>query len=80
MYCRDTTDAATEQIAGLSRLKSYLASYTRITDRSLEILAGMPSLERVSFYGCPGVTNSGGRAGAAAAPARGRHLGPEHHA
>ena len=59
MYCRETTDAATEQIAGLSRLTSYHASYTRITDRSMEILAGMPSLERVSFYGCPGVTNLG---------------------
>ena len=59
MYCRDTTDAATEHIAGLSRLKSYHASYTAITDRSMEVLAGMPSLERVSFYGCPGVTNTG---------------------
>ena len=59
MYCRDTTDVATEHIAGLSRLKKYFASYTRITDRSMEILSRMPSLERISFYGCPGVTNAG---------------------
>ena len=30
MYCRDTTDAATEQIAGL-RLRSYYAGLTQIT-------------------------------------------------
>lgn len=59
MYCRDTTDAATEHIAGLPRLKKYFASYTKITDRSMEILGGMTSLESISFYGCPGVTNAG---------------------
>ena len=35
MYCRDTTDAATEHIAGLSKLKTYYAGQTKITDRSL---------------------------------------------
>src|SRR5205085_12561335 len=59
MYCRETTDTATEHIAGLPNLKSYFASYTKITDLSMEILARMPSLERISFYGCPGVTNAG---------------------
>lgn len=59
MYCRDTGDTATEHIASLSKLKSYFASYTKITDRSMQILSGMPSLERISFYGCPGVTNAG---------------------
>ena len=44
MYCRDTTDAATRHIAGWSKLKSYFASYNKITDRTLEILGGMPSL------------------------------------
>ena len=63
MYCRDTTDAATEHIAGLTRLKKYFASYTRITDRSLELLSGMPSLERVSFYGCPASPTWRGDAG-----------------
>ncbi len=59
MYCRDTTDVATTHIAGLSRLKKYFASYTRITDRSLELLGGMPSLEHIEFYGIPKVTNAG---------------------
>jgi hypothetical protein len=31
----------------------------RANDEAAEILAGMPSLERVSFYGCPGVTDAG---------------------
>ena len=59
MYCRETTDVATEHIAGLPRLKKYFASYTKITDRSMEILSRMQSLERISFYGCAGVTNAG---------------------
>ena len=53
MYCRDTGDAATEHIAGLSRLKHYYAGQTLITDRSLEILGGMPSLERSSCRRAP---------------------------
>jgi hypothetical protein len=59
MYCRDTGDAATEQIAGLSRLKHYYAGQTRITDRSLEILGGMPSLEEVELSACAGISNAG---------------------
>ena len=59
MYCRSTTDAATEHIAGLSRLTRYYAGRTKITDRSLEILAGMPSLERLEFWSCAGITNAG---------------------
>jgi RNA polymerase sigma factor (sigma-70 family) len=59
MYCRDTGDTATEHIAGLSKLKSYFASYTKITDRSMHILGRMPSLERITFYGCPDVTDAG---------------------
>jgi hypothetical protein len=59
MYCRDTGDAATEQIAGLSRLKTYYAGATRITDRSLDILGRMQSLESIEFYECPGITNAG---------------------
>jgi len=58
MYCRDTTDAATEHIAGL-RLRYYYAGLTQITDRSLEILGRMPSLEQVELYECHGVTNAG---------------------
>ena len=58
MYCRDTTDAATEHIAGL-RLTYYYAGLTLITDRSLEILGRMPSLEQVELYECNGVTDAG---------------------
>jgi len=58
MYCRDTTDAATSYIADL-RLKYYYAGLTRITDRSLEILGGMPTLEQIEFYECNGVTDAG---------------------
>ena len=50
MYCRETTDAATEQIAGLKRLRSYYAGKTQITDRSLELLGGIASLEKLEFW------------------------------
>ncbi len=59
MYCRDTGDTATEHIAGLSRLKTYYAGNTRITDRSLEILGRMTSLEKIEFWECAGITNAG---------------------
>jgi hypothetical protein len=59
MYCRDTSDAATEHIAGLPNLKKYFASYTRITDRSPRILGGISSLEKVTFDSCSGLTNQG---------------------
>jgi hypothetical protein len=59
MYCRDTGDAATEHIAGLSGLKHYYAGQTRITDRSLEILGGMDSLEEVELSACAGITDAG---------------------
>ena len=59
MYCRETTDVATEHSAGLSQLKSYYAGLTKITDRSLETLGRMPSLERLEFYECTGITDAG---------------------
>lgn len=58
MYCRDTTDVATEHVAALE-LKYYYAGLTRITDRSLAILGGMSSLEQVDLYECQGVTDAG---------------------
>jgi hypothetical protein len=58
MYCRDTGDAATAHIAGL-RLKTYYAGVTKITDRSLEILSRMTSLEHVNLHHCQGVTDTG---------------------
>jgi hypothetical protein len=58
MYCRDTTDAATEHIAGL-HLRHYFNSYTTITDRTPELLSAMDSLERVTFDACHGLTDAG---------------------
>jgi hypothetical protein len=58
MYCRDTTDASTAHIARL-QLRYYYAGLTLITDRSLEILGGMTSLEQVELYECKGVTDAG---------------------
>jgi hypothetical protein len=58
MYCRDTTDIATEHVAGL-QLKYYYAGLTQITDRSLAILGRMSSLEQVDLYECKGVTDAG---------------------
>lgn len=59
MYRWETTDAATEHISGLSQLKTYGAWSTRITDRSLEILGRMNSLESVRFYQDGGITDAG---------------------
>jgi len=59
MYCQDTGDEATGHIAGLKRLKNYYAGHTRITDRSLEILSSVSSLESLSFWQCPGLTDAG---------------------
>ena len=59
MYCRDTTDVATGHIARLPALQKYFASYNRITDRTPEILSGMPSLEEITFDSCAGLTDAG---------------------
>ena len=49
MYCRDTTDTATEHITRLRKLSYYFNSYTTITDRTPELLSGMDSIERITF-------------------------------
>ena len=59
MYCRDTGDVATSHITNLRRLKKYFASYTRATDRTLEYLADIDSLESIDLSSIPGVTNAG---------------------
>jgi hypothetical protein len=59
MYCRDTGDVATSYIAGLYRLKHYYAGQTQITDRSLEILGSMTSLEEVELSACADISNAG---------------------
>jgi hypothetical protein len=58
MYCRETTDVATGHIAGL-QIKYYYAGLTQMTDRSLEILGRMPSLEQIDLYECNSVTDAG---------------------
>ena len=58
MYCRDTTDVATEHVAGL-RLRRYYAGLTQITDRSLRILGRMESLESIEFYEALSITDEG---------------------
>jgi hypothetical protein len=59
MYCRDTGDAATEQIAGLNKLQSYYAGMTQITDGSLEVLGRMDTLEKLEFWQCMAITDAG---------------------
>jgi len=59
MYCRETSDAATEHITGLPVLRKYFARYTRITDRTPELLSGMDTLESFTFDKCAGLTNAG---------------------
>jgi hypothetical protein len=59
MYCRDTGDRATDYLADLGRLRSYYAGKTRITDRSLEVLGGMESLEELEFWQTAGITDAG---------------------
>ncbi len=59
MYCRESADRATGHLVGLPRLQRYFASYTRITDRTPELLAGIDALEEVEFTGCAGLTDAG---------------------
>lgn len=59
MYCRETTDISTSNIAGLPSLEKYFASYNRITDRTPQILSTMNSLEEVTFSACALLTSAG---------------------
>jgi hypothetical protein len=59
MYCRETTDVATEHIAGLQHLKEYYAGQTLITDKSLGMLGRMDSLEVARFWNISGITPKG---------------------
>jgi hypothetical protein len=59
MYCRETGDTATEHLAGLTRLQHYYAGMTRITDRGLETLARLSTLERLEFWQCASLTDAG---------------------
>jgi hypothetical protein len=55
---RDIGDEA-PRISLASRLKSYFAGSTEITDRSLEVLAGLSTLESIELEHTVHVTNSG---------------------
>ncbi len=59
MYCRDTGDAATEHLTRLSKLQTYYAGATQITDHSLGLLSRVISLESVEFWDCAALTNTG---------------------
>jgi hypothetical protein len=59
MYCRNTGDAATGHLTDLSKLKSYYAGATGITDRSLEILGAISSLQSIELWECAGITDEG---------------------
>lgn len=59
MYCRDTGDVATSHLAGLANLRSYYAGKTLITDRSLGVLGGIASLEKLEFWEVGGITDAG---------------------
>lgn len=59
MYCRETGDVATSHVTSLGKLTKYFASYTRATDRTLEYLSEIPSLESVDLAGIPGMTTAG---------------------
>jgi hypothetical protein len=58
MYCRDTGDEATAHIENL-KLELYYAGKTRITDRSLEIISRMTTLESLEFWETTGITDAG---------------------
>jgi hypothetical protein len=59
MYCRDTGDAATAELAGLMQLRTYYAGKTRITDRSMDILGRLDSLEVIELWHIAGITDAG---------------------
>ena len=59
MYCEKTSDTATEHLTGLRKLKKYQAWGTQITDRSLDSLGRIQTLEHVLFYKCGAITDAG---------------------
>ena len=59
MYCRDTTDAATEHIAGLRDVEAVFRQLHADHRPHAGDLGGMASLEEIEFDSCAGLTNSG---------------------
>lgn len=58
MYCRASGDDATAYVRALP-LEHYYAGLTQITDRSLEILGRMTTLQRLELYDCRQVSDAG---------------------
>ena len=58
-FPQGATDAATRHIATLPHLRTLSAANSAITDRSLEILAHIPSLQALDLHDCPGITDAG---------------------
>jgi hypothetical protein len=58
-FSRENTDAAIEHIHGLSTLKWIEIPGVDISDRTLEVLATMPSLETIGLHECRGITAAG---------------------
>lgn len=50
--CRNVDDEGPD-------LRKYFASYNRVTDRTPEMLATIPSPEEITFDSCAGLTNAG---------------------
>ena len=59
MYCRDTTDAATEHITGLPQAHVLLQQLHDDHRSHAGAAVGMDSLERITFDACHGLTNAG---------------------
>jgi hypothetical protein len=59
MYCRTVTDRAADCIRPLTRLRDYQAWSTAATDRTLEILGELRSLEHIRISNCTGVSDAG---------------------
>jgi hypothetical protein len=59
MYNRSTTDAATRHLRNHPTLVHYSAFGTQITDVSLRILSGLPTLESVELENCTGISDAG---------------------
>lgn len=59
MYNRSTGDGATRHLRGHPTLVDYGAFGTQITDESLRILAGLPTLETLAFTNCDFITDEG---------------------
>lgn len=62
MYNRSSGDEATRHLAGHRTLVDYAAFGTQITDDSLRILAGIPTLERIGLENCWWISDDGLRA------------------